>query len=155
MSGYCAECGNTICVCAEFGWEECGTCQGEGGWPEGEARKRLTFLRVDEMRMLDHWCESLRYTFGEIPYLVGSCITRANFRDVDIRIPIDDEKLTALPMRLRDLNMLLSQWGQRVTGLPIDCQVQPLSVFRAETGAAHPRRLLSITTHPRTEGSTS
>jgi hypothetical protein len=102
-------------------------------------RKRVMWLRVDEVRLLDHWCSALAASFSECPYLVGSAITREDYRDVDIRIPLPDEVVASLPMQLLDLNMMLSRWGQQATGLPIDCQVQPLSEFKSYTGPAYPR----------------
>lgn len=65
-------------------------------------RKRHSYLAVDEMRLLDWWC------------------ARPDYRDVDIRICITDEQLRDLPLLRRDFNMMLSLWGQRATGLPID-----------------------------------
>lgn len=88
------------------------------------AKKRAIYLRVDQVRALDHWCWLLAESFGEVPYLVGSVLERDDYRDVDVRIGVSDEKWKGLVMRPLDLNMLLSQWGQRLTGLPIDCQVQ-------------------------------
>ncbi|HXH59090.1 hypothetical protein [Iamia sp.] len=94
--------------------------------------ERATHLRVDQVRALDHFCHLLKVTFDETPYLVGS---------VDVRIPIDDEAFEVIPMDVLDLNMLLSRWGQQVTGLPIDCQAQRLSEFRDAKGPARPRTL--------------
>jgi len=104
--------------------------------------ERATQLRVDEIRALDHFCHLLEASFGERPYLVGSAITRPDYRDVDVRVPLDDEAYEAIPLEVLDLNMLLSQWGQRVSGLPIDCQVQRLSEFQAATGPVNPRGLI-------------
>lgn len=94
------------------------------------------------MRRLDHWCESLLVTFEPTSvYLVGSVQERGDWRDVDVRIVMDDEQVDALPMQLVDLNMLLSRWGQDQTGLPIDCQVQSASESQTHTGGRNPRGL--------------
>jgi hypothetical protein len=46
-------------------------------------------------------------------------------------------------VELDDLHMLLSRWGQQVTGLPIDCQVQERTEHErlsyADDGAARGR----------------
>lgn len=110
---------------------------------EAPPRKRMSYLSVDQMRSLDHWCHLLRMSFGEIPFLVGSAITRPDYRDVDIRIPLDDGTFDTFPMDVGDLNMLLSRWGKQMTGLPIDCQVQRLSEFRSHGDRAYPRFLAS------------
>lgn len=102
-------------------------------------RKRSIYLRVDEVRLLDHWCHLLRMSFGEMPYLVGSVLERTDHRDVDIRIILTDEKYDAIPMNVRDLNMLLSRWGQQMTGLPIDCQVQSAAESKGFDGPINPR----------------
>jgi len=40
----------------------------------------------------------------------------------------------AATVDLRHLALTLSLWGQRVTGLPIDCQMQTLTESSAEPG---------------------
>lgn len=42
-------------------------------------RKRHSYLAVDEMRLLDWWCAALQRSFGKIPYLVGSALTRPDY----------------------------------------------------------------------------
>ena len=106
-------------------------------------RKRHSYLAVDEMRLLDWWCAALQRSFGKIPYLVGSALTRPDYRDVDIRICITDEQLRDLPLLRRDFNMMLSLWGQRATGLPIDCQVQNQAEWVEYDGPVSPRGTIS------------
>jgi hypothetical protein len=103
------------------------TCRTDDPMPtaDPEGRQRAIYLRVDQVRSLDHWCNVLSLAFrGATPFLVGSVLTRPDYRDVDVRVLLADKKLKRLPMRRLDLNMLLSQWGHEMTGLPIDCQVQ-------------------------------
>lgn len=93
-----------------------------------EGRQRTIYLRVDEVRRLDHWCHVLSLAMlGATPHLVGSVLERADYRDVDVRVIVTDKVAKRLPMRRLDLNMLLSRWGQEQTGLPIDCQVQSVT----------------------------
>ena len=112
-----------------------------GGDNVEQEKRRATYLRVDQLRMLDHWCESLRHTFERPVYLVGSVLLHPRWRDVDVRIILTDKQVRRLPLRQRDLNMLLSRWGQDVTDLPIDCQVQSATEAAAEEGPANPRGL--------------
>lgn len=61
-------------------------------------------------------------------YLVGSCLERADFRDVDVRCILPDEQFAALPC-IDTLNACVSEWLRQRTGLPIDFQ------FQAQTDA--------------------
>ncbi len=103
------------------------------------AKQRAIYLDVPDVRVLDHWCESLRLSFRREVYLVGSVLQGPDHRDVDVRIMLTDEEMAALPMHVLDLNMMLSRWGQQATGLPIDCQVQTLAEFTTEGGPRNPR----------------
>lgn len=92
---------------------------------------RATRLSVDQVRAVDHFAESLFIMFPHAMgvAIVGSSLVRDDYRDVDIRIIAEDEKVRTLRaiLDLDDLHMLLSRWGQQVTGLPIDCQLQERS----------------------------
>ena len=90
---------------------------------------RATRLRVDQIRAIDHFVSSLSVMFPEMygVAVVGSSLERDDYRDVDLRIVLDDEHCQGIHdlLNVEDLNALLSRWGQQVTGLPIDCQIQP------------------------------
>lgn len=105
---------------------------------ESDARKRrATRLSVDQVRAIDHFCGSLFIMFPKMLGVahVGSSLVRDDWRDVDLRVVMDDVDLAVLrgALDLDDLHMLLSLWGQRVTGLPIDCQLQPQSEHQRES----------------------
>ncbi len=102
-------------------------------------RRRATWLRVDQLRLLDQWCAVLRDSFQTPVYLVGSALRGPGWRDVDVRIVLPAARHAVIPMRLLDLNLALSLWGQRSTGLPIDCQVQSETEHRTHDGPANPR----------------
>lgn len=102
---------------------------------------RATFLTQSGIRLLDDWGVNLRRMFGEVPYLVGSALTTADHRDVDVRLMMDDELVERLArlVNLADLDLCVSLWGQQVTGLPIDFQVQGTQEANAEPhGRRHP-----------------
>lgn len=105
-------------------------------------KRRATALRVDEVRLLDHWCESMVTMFPDRigVYHVGSSVTGETYRDVDVRIVLTDAAVDQLAavLDISDLNMLLSRWGQQSTGLPVDAQVQ--SLRQCSTFPAHERR---------------
>jgi hypothetical protein len=52
---------------------------------------------------------------------------------------LTDKELKRLPLARLDFNMLLSDWGRSVTGLPIDCQVQSQAEWNAEKGIVNAR----------------
>jgi hypothetical protein len=78
--------------------------------------------------------------FGEMPYLVGSVLRTPHFRDVDVRMIMDDAKFEALfgtshgsVMPFWQLiNLAISEYLQKRTGLPVDFQVQKRSHVKAE-----------------------
>jgi len=72
--------------------------------------------------------------FGDWPYLVGSAVLGKTWRDVDVRLILADEEYEALVGKLERpealnqrwcaFNMAFSELGKRITGLPIDFQIQ-------------------------------
>lgn len=86
-----------------------------------------------------------------VPYLVGSAITKKNFRDVDVRVILPDDRFNQIfptrtaPRRLDPLWALMcasiSEHLIRNTGLPIDFQIQSATEARAYDG---PREALGI-----------
>jgi hypothetical protein len=107
---------------------------------------RATYLTHSGIRLLNDWGVVLRRMFpGEVAYLVGSALTTADYRDVDVRLLLDDDALRALNsvVNLPDLNLAVSLWGQQVTSLPIDFQVQHVEAANAEfDGRRHPLGVL-------------
>ena len=88
---------------------------------------RATYLLQSEFERLEEWCRKVRRLFKRAPYLVGSSIERADYRDVDLRLILDDEDFDANWAeldRVRYMNRAISIWGQQETGLPIDFQIQ-------------------------------
>lgn len=80
----------------------------------------------------------VRVIFGNVfgPYLVGSVLQRPDYRDVDIRILVQDRRFDALFRgrleAVRYANRAFSIWGRQETGLPIDFQIQRQSEANAE-----------------------
>lgn len=54
------------------------------------------------------------------PYLVGSSLTTRSWRDVDVRVMLDDDHYDALTALVvpSQIDLAVSVWGQKVTGLP-------------------------------------
>lgn len=102
---------------------------------------RATYLLQSQIRLLNDWGKVLRRTFEEMPYLVGSALERVDFRDVDVRVILDDDDYHVLSEQLviEDLNLAISLWGQQVTGLPVDFQVQQMTEANVSfPGRRHP-----------------
>lgn len=76
--------------------------------------------------------------FGSYPYLVGSASRGKQWRDIDVRLILDDEKYEELfgmvdhpyqrTKKLNSLTMAFCELGRKLTGLPIDFQIQKQSI---------------------------
>lgn len=121
-------------------------------------KARGNYLQHSQNLLLVTWAKVVHDAFvgdgGHGPYLVGSCIERADFRDVDLRMMLDDDQFDAVTAvcQLRFFNMSFSLWGQQVTGLPIDFQIQKVSQANDDYGS-RPRHAVWISydhgrTHP-------
>lgn len=101
--------------------------------------RRASALSPPEFFVLEEWGKTLRRAFGRPPYLVGSVERGEPWRDVDVRLMLPDEEYAVLlgdqPRRVVALNVAMSIWGQRVTGLPIDFQFQDTTNTNAEYGS--------------------
>lgn len=90
-------------------------------------------------------CETVFRAFDSMPYLVGSSLDHKDFRDVDIRVILDDEEFERM-FPLQPPNPIgkhnsphwafictsISEWIQARTGLPIDFQIQQRTFANAE-----------------------
>ena len=89
-------------------------------------------LSPADTRLLDDWGKALNDTFRKSVGImhVGSSLTITDWRDIDVRIIMRDKDFARLKksITVRRLNLMLTLWGQRVTGLPIDCQVQSMEL---------------------------
>lgn len=104
---------------------------------------RATALSPPELMRLDLWAQAFVWAFKHQPYLVGSVLTRRDYRDVDVRLPVDDDDVMFEdPDRLRLVHVAMSVWAQQVSGLPVDFQFQPWSEWTAEVEQGKPRNPL-------------
>lgn len=102
---------------------------------------RHTWLTVPEMHRLSTACVSLCEVYGRPPYLVGSATERRDYRDVDVRLILDDDDFARrFPDRhsLLLINAVMSDHLARQTGLPIDFQFQPWAENLTHDGKALP-----------------
>lgn len=91
--------------------------------------------------LLDHWARMLREVFGVEAYHVGSSATSKTWRDVDVRVILEDDDYEAwfgagsigrgsINPKWSAICTAFSLWGREVTGLPIDFQVQARSAVK-------------------------
>jgi hypothetical protein len=103
---------------------------------------RATMLVMSDFERLEEWCRKVRIIFAAPPYLVGSVLSRADYKDVDLRLILSDRLFDRLrrgnPMTIRFINRGLSIWGQQETGLPIDFQVQRQTEANQIKGVRNP-----------------
>jgi hypothetical protein len=109
--------------------------------PDTPTPARAYYLSPPDFHRLDWACRPIVTAFDHTPiYLVGSALTRADYRDIDLRLILDDEQAAQYPPPLRlVLNVALSDLIAKA-GLPapVDFQIQSQTEADAETGARNP-----------------
>lgn len=82
---------------------------------------------------LDEFGSKIYDAFGKPAYHVGSSLAGKTWRDVDVRLILDDAEFEAMELgnpaesrnaKLIALTMAWSALGEKMTGLPIDFQIQ-------------------------------
>ncbi len=93
---------------------------------------------------------------GELPYHVGSSLKqKRDWRDVDVRLILDDEEYARLGLgdpehthqnaKWVALTLAFTALGRQMTGLPIDFQIQQRTYANKTYGTRdHPRSALGI-----------
>ncbi len=95
---------------------------------------RANYLGAPAAFNLSQACRILVEAYGYHIYLVGSCLVKRDYRDVDVRCILDDDEFDAMfpgisetwyvDARWSIQNVALSEWLAARTGLPIDFQFQ-------------------------------
>jgi hypothetical protein len=95
---------------------------------ETPSRRWGSHLSTLDLHRLDVACRPIREAFGGFClYLVGSATARDTYRDVDVRLILDDDQFDHLIVNRTVWEMLslgISAYLTLHTGLPIDFQVQ-------------------------------
>jgi hypothetical protein len=102
---------------------------------EDRTKARVSWLTVPTFFALDAACRAIFEAFGTPPYLVGSCMSRPDFRDVDLSLMLPDDQHAAMfPNMYANLllNAAVSDWLKARTGLPIDFKFQDTTKANAE-----------------------
>jgi hypothetical protein len=92
-----------------------------------------SYLSPPDLHRLDWACAPIVAAFGSPPYLVGSCLTRPDFRDIDLRLILNDDELAHMidnnHKRRLLFNIALSDLIAKSANLswPIDFQIQSMT----------------------------
>lgn len=106
-----------------------------------EDRKKICYVGAPAIFALELACQHINAALGDYGcYLVGSCMERADFRDVDMRFIMEEQSFSVLfpcvdlslgsatwefDPRWLLFNTSICKWLREQTGLPIDFQIQP------------------------------
>jgi hypothetical protein len=110
--------------------------------------------------MLHEFGSQVWHAFGTPPFLVGSALLRKDWRDVDVRLILDDDVYLALGLggthgdplgpghehsngKWVALCLAFSALGKQMTGLPIDFQIQS-STWANKVYEKQPRSALGV-----------
>lgn len=104
--------------------------------PPSEQRKKAIYVGAPACFALELACRDICDAFdGYGCYVVGSALERPDWRDVDVRFIMDDAAFAALfpsaglhwehDARWLLLTVSISERLSKITGLPIDFQIQP------------------------------
>lgn len=108
---------------------------------------RASYLSPPDFHRLDWAVRPIAAAFGRPVYLVGSVLRTADYRDIDLRLILDDDQVATYPDPVRLLlNIALSDLIARAAGLaaPIDFQIQPMAEANAEPGDRNPLGLTGL-----------
>jgi hypothetical protein len=113
----------------------------------------VSALSPRQFFLLDEACKPFRAAFGDTPYLVGSAAERGAYRDVDVRLMLEDEHYELLAAQLGTggmafLGIAIGQYLASRTDLNIDFQIQKMSVANARfSGSRNPLGTRSLTNY--------
>lgn len=110
------------------------------------------FVGMPAAIRLDAFAARVFDAFGDVPYQVGSSLNGRDWRDVDVRLILDDDEFADLFPDYAKFGQLDPKWallcdalseiGRQMTGLPIDFQIQ--SQTHANEKHPGPRNALGL-----------
>lgn len=111
------------------------------GQEPSDGVRRANYLPVPHVFNLNQACMVLAQAFEYGVYLVGSCLRKRDYRDVDVRAILSDDEYDRLfpGIVIEQHHPLwsvmcasISLYLEKATGLPIDFQIQKQSVANAK-----------------------
>lgn len=124
-------------------------------------RAKANYIGAPAAFKLELACQHLNRAFGGWGcYHVGSSRERANWRDVDVRMILDDKDFDKLFPDAQEnswefdprwllMTVAISEWLSKETGLPIDFQFQKQS--HANERHSKPRNAVGLNMRPRSQ----
>jgi len=103
-----------------------------------------------QMFHLDEACKPIAEAFDSTPYLVGTAVSRQDYRDVDVRLMLDDETYAHLEavagsQLVAFLGLAIGEYLAQRTGMPIDFQIQQMTAANERhTGSRNPLGLRTL-----------
>lgn len=96
------------------------------------SKKRKLQLSPEQLFRLDLACQPIRQAFNATPYLVGTVTETRDFRDVDVRLILEDKQYDKISKALGKraitfLGFAIGRYLCDATGLPIDFQLQRMT----------------------------
>lgn len=134
--------GHAVAVTPEPGLDEIVSTPVQEARPSGNPDKATVGVGMPANLYLHEFGRLLFAAFGAVPYHVGSSLAGKAWRDVDVRVLLDAAQYKAMglgePGREHEnlkwcaLTMAFSELGRKMTGLPIDFQLQEASWANAK-----------------------
>lgn len=100
-------------------------------------RQKLCYIGAPDVLKLDQFGRYVIEALDEQPYLVGSALRTEHWRDVDVRVILDDARFDELFVERTmplSMNAKWNAWclafaalGRDTTGLPIDFQIERMT----------------------------
>ena len=116
-------------------------------------RTKALYIGAPACFTLELACQHLARAFGENCYIVGSVTERADWRDVDVVMILEDEDFQCefpdtnaggssweFDPKWLIMTVAISDWLSAQTGLPVDFKFQP----RTKANAAHKGRRYAV-----------
>lgn len=102
--------------------------------PSGNPDKTSVGVGMPQTLWLHEFGSQIEFAFGDTPFQVGSSLNSKVWRDVDVRLILDDKEYDAMGLGKPEecqqngkwvaLCLAFSALGKEMTGLPIDFQIQ-------------------------------
>lgn len=112
-----------------------------------EPRKKVSYVGAPAVFILDNACRQIKDAYAYCDhagiYMVGSVLERPDWRDIDLRLMLDDASFEREFPDAHDngawefdskwmlLTSSISTYLTKLTGLPIDFQFQPMTFANA------------------------
>lgn len=99
------------------------------------AERKVSYLTTADFARLNYACVIVTEALGQPPYLVGSSTSKEDWRDVDVRSILPDDEFDARFPSQPQWSLFclgVTELLCRMTGLPVDYQVQRMSEANAK-----------------------